>query len=244
MPDIMSLIRDRHSDRGPFDPDRPIAAADLKQMLEAARWAPTAHNMQNFEIVVVDDKNLLASVGEIPSPPSEVFIRENLAQLAFSEEELRRKKVGILGAQFPAAWRVPGADFHAVARESEPSFLKDTVKGSPVVLVVLYDARKRAPASEGDVLGFMSLGCAMENMWLVAQSLGIGMQIMSVFGGVPVEKELKELLAVPAHMKIAFAVRLGHAVGKAAGTVRVRRDVDDFAHENRFGAGFRAEGSA
>jgi nitroreductase len=236
MPDIVLLMQERRSQRGPFDPERPIATSDLKQILEAARWAPTAHNMQNFEVLVIDDKELLARVGQIESPASEVFIRENFEQLSFSEDELRRKKVGILGAQFPESWRTPGADFRAVARESGPSYLRDTMKGSPTVLVVIYDPRKRAPASEGDVLGFMSLGCAMQNMWLAAQSLGIGAQIMSVFGGEHVEKDLKALLAIPAHMKIAFAFRLGYSTAEGYGYVRVRRDAQDFAHHNRFGS--------
>lgn len=48
---------------------------------------------------------------------------------------------------------------------------------SPVLLVVVYVPGKRAPASEGDFLGIISLGCAMENMWLTAESLGIGLHI-------------------------------------------------------------------
>jgi hypothetical protein len=35
---------------------------------------------------------------------------------------------------------------------------------SAALLVILFDPSKRAPASEGDVLGMMSLGCVMENM--------------------------------------------------------------------------------
>lgn len=197
MSEISTLIQDRRSVRAPFDPKRPIAAQDLQQILEAARWAPTAHNMQNFEILVVDDQELLAKLGNIKSPVSEVFIRENYAQLSSSEEELLQKKVGILGTMFPPAWRTPGADFAQIARDSEPSFLKSTMRDSPCVLIVVYDMRKRAPASEGDVLGFLSLGCVMENMWLVAQSLGIGLQIMSVFSGNLVEKEVKKFLISP-----------------------------------------------
>jgi nitroreductase len=209
--------------------------SDLRQILEAARWSPTAHNMQNFEILVVDAREVLAELGGISSPPSEVFIRENYAQLAFSEEELLAKKVGILGTMFPAAWRTPGAKFDEVARESGPSFLRDTIKDSPTVLIVTYDARKRAPASEGDVLGFISLGCAMENMWLVAQSLGIGCQIMSVFSGKAVEEQVKQILEIPDCMRIGFAARLGYAASSTLKYVRVRRDVADFAHHNRFG---------
>jgi len=105
-----------------------------------------------------------------------------------------------------------------------------------MVLIVTYDARKRAPASEGDVLEFISLGCAMENMWLVAQSLGIGCQIMSVFSGNAVEKQVKQILEIPDSMKIGFAARLGYATSSTFKYVRVRRDVADFAHHNRFGA--------
>jgi nitroreductase len=235
MSDILTLIKERRSVRAPFDPAHPVAIQDVQQILEAARWSPTAHNMQNFEIVIVDDKELLKKLSEIKSPPSEVFIRENFEQLSFSEEELLKKKVGILGSMFPPAWRIPGADFAEVARNSEPSFLKDTMKGCPLVMIVTYDARKRAPASEGDVLGLMSLGCAMENMWLMAQSLGIGLQIMSVFSGTVVEKEVKELLDIPEYMKIAFASRLGYSIPTGFKYVRVRRDVEDCAHHNKFG---------
>jgi nitroreductase len=40
----------------------------------------------------------------------------------------------------------------------------------------------------------------MENMWLMAQSLGIGMQIMSVFSGTSVEEEVKRMLAIHNYM--------------------------------------------
>ncbi len=107
MEDILKLIKERKSLRISFDTRRKVAKGDLKKILEAARWAPTAHNMQNFEIVVVDDKKLLETIGKIQSPINESFVRENYKQLSFSEAELRRKKVGILGTMFPAAWRNP-----------------------------------------------------------------------------------------------------------------------------------------
>ncbi len=144
MSDILTLIKDRRSVRAPFDFAHPVAMQDIQQILEAARWSPTAHNMQNFEIVVVEDKELLKKLGEVKSPPSEVFIRENFEQLSFSEEELLKKKVGILGTMFPPVWRTSGADFTEVARNSEPSFLKDTMKGCPLVMIVIYDARQKS----------------------------------------------------------------------------------------------------
>jgi nitroreductase len=104
-----------------------------------------------------------------------------------------------------------------------------------VLLIVIYDPKKRAPASEGDVLGFMSLGCVMENMWLMAQSLGIGFMIMSVFSADSIEDEVKRVLNIPENVKIAYACRLGYPVSAPAKYLRVRRDVEDFTHCNRFG---------
>jgi nitroreductase len=189
MTDILKLIQQRQSTRVPYDPNRPVAKDDLRQIIEAGRWASTAHNMQNFEIVVVDDKKVLEKIGKTKSQVSEAFIRENYQQLSFSEKELLQEKVGILGTMFPPEWRDP-AKLDEAVRESRPTPLNQRIRGSPVLLIVIYDARKRAPASEGDVLGFISLGCVMENMWLMAQSLGISVHVLSVFGADVVEKEI------------------------------------------------------
>lgn len=177
---------------------------------------------------------LLERLGNIEFRISEDFLREIYQQLSFSEEELQQKQVGILGTVFPPSWRTPG-DWGRVARESEPSTLDKTIKGSPMLLIVTYDPRKRAPYSENDALGFMSLGCVMENMWLMAEELGIGFQIMSVFGGSSVEQDVKKILEIPEYLRIAYAVRLGYPVSKPSKFLRVRRDIDGFAHHNRFG---------
>ena len=101
MLELLRLIQERQSVRTLFDSGRSVANKDLRQILEAGRWAPTPHNMQNFEIIVVDDKKLLESLGSIKYPISNSFIEENYQNLSFSEEELLRKKVGLLGTFFP-----------------------------------------------------------------------------------------------------------------------------------------------
>jgi nitroreductase len=106
MPDLAALIHNRHSARVPFDPDRRVGERDLRSILEAARWAPSAHNMQTFEIIVVDDKAALAALAAIPFRPSETFLRENHRQLSFSEDEPRCKGTGPLAEMFPLAWRI------------------------------------------------------------------------------------------------------------------------------------------
>jgi nitroreductase len=235
MMDILELIEQRQSSRVPFDPTQRIPEDHLRQILEGARWAPTAHNMQNFEIVVVDDRQILDELANIPTETSRVFVEENYDQLSSSEEELRRRKVGLLGTMFPPSWRVHGVapdleEVHAHSILGAPIYFKM----SAAFLIVLYDSRKRAPASEGDVLGMISLGCVMENMWLVAAALGIGFHVQSVMGADRVAQEVQRVLRVPEFLKIGFAVRLGYPATPAT-YLRVRRDVEDFTHRNRFG---------
>jgi nitroreductase len=231
--DIFEIVRDRHSSRVSFDRERCVSEQVLLQILEAVRWAPTAHNMQNFEIILIDDKATLAAVGSIRTVLSETFIRENYAQLSFSEDELLLKKTGLLASMFPASWRIPNAKQEDVT-DLQHSFLGSSLQDCPTLLIVIYDTRKRAPASAEDMLGIMSLGCVMENMWLAAETLGIGMQVLSVFGGREVEDHLHRILGIPDYMKIAFACRLGYpaADGKY---LRVRRHVREFTRHNRYG---------
>jgi len=231
MPDMLESIRDRKSWRVPFDAGRPIPKEDLAHVLEAARWTPTAHNMQNFEIVVVDDPAVLDALANVERPISETFIRENYEQLSFSKEELLQRKTGLLASMFPAAWQTP--DFKADALEgSGISSRQRALFPSSAMLVVVYDPSHRAPASEGDFLGIISLGCLMQNLWLQAEAVGLGVQIVSSLADAA---SLKEILGIPENLRVAYSVRLGYPVQEPADYLRVRRDVEDFAYYNRYG---------
>ncbi|HET9172747.1 MAG TPA: nitroreductase family protein [Actinospica sp.] len=236
MTDLAALIRNRRSHRGVYDPRRRPPDEDVRAIIDAAQWAPTAHNMQNFEIVVIDDPAVLAEIGRVPSGVSAEFIRENYAQLSFSEEELVAKGTGLAATMFPPAWRRPDSEPVGMdaPSEFEHGFLDLTMRSCPLVLIVVYDTRKRAPASEGDVLGLISLGCVLENMWLTAESRGIGLQVMSVFSNTGVEERLHKILSIPARMKIAYACRLGYAGTEPDRYLRVRRPRERFVHHNSF----------
>jgi nitroreductase len=75
----------------------------------------------------------------------------------------------------------------------------------------------------------------MENMWLMAESLGIGFHIVSVFSAESVEEELQGILGIPSHMKIGFACRLGYPAAEPQTYTRVRRDLNKFVLQNHFG---------
>jgi nitroreductase len=75
----------------------------------------------------------------------------------------------------------------------------------------------------------------MENMWLMANSLGISFHVVSALGTGPIAKEVKKILNIPDRLKIPFAFRLGYPVSSPAKYLRVRRDVEDFSHHNQYG---------
>jgi len=232
--DLLTLIETRRSTRVPFDSRRSIERNDLMSILEAARWSPTPHNMQNFEIMAIDDKSLLKKKGNIKYRVSLRFLEENYQQLSFSEDQLVEKRTGLLATWFPKEWTDPGK-LEEVSRKARPFHVSETLDGSPLLLLVMFDSRKRAPDSPGDFLGIISLGCVMENMWLMAHSLGIAFHIMSEFGEDPVENESKRILKIPEYMKIAYGYRLGYPVSEISKRHRVRREAADFTHHNMFG---------
>jgi nitroreductase len=231
MNQLITVIQARHTDRSQYARDQRPSDTALNTLLEAARWAPTAHNMQNFEIVVVDDPAMLAGIGAIRRELSAAFLRENYRQMSFSEEALRRKRTGVLASMFPPSWQRPDAD----PSQIEPGQLRDLLQGAPMLLLVLYDPAVRAPGSAGDFLGIMSLGCVMQNLWLAAQSLGISVQILSAFGASSVQRKLRPMLRLPANRSIAFGCRLGFPQGPTTPSIRVRRELPDFVHRNGYG---------
>lgn len=231
MPEILKCIKDRRSLRVPFDTSRSIAKEDIQQILEAARWTPTAHNMQNFEIIVVDDKKNIEAIFNIERPISETFVRENYLHLSFSEEELKQKKVGILGTMFPPSWRTSVFKLKNFT-EDEIKLMQRPFPASPLLLVVVYNPEKRAPASEGDFLGVISLGCAMQNMWLMANSIGIGFHILSSLSAGTIGDKVKSILNIPDNLVIAYTCRLGYPKETVPKFTRVRRNIEDFVHSN------------
>ena len=231
MEDLLTLIKTRQSDRGPFDTHRPISKDDLNRILEAGSWAPTPHNMQNYEVIVVDDEKLLEAIGDIQFTIPRTNMEENNLYMYSTEEELQKKKTGIVN-RMPA----PPAGQVTNPGEFRAASLKNSLRATSVLLIVMYDPRKRAPGSEGDLLGKIGIGCVMENMWLMAHSLGIGMHIVSAVGYIDdLEKHIKDILGIPEYFKLAYSFRLGYPVSIGGHYLRVRRDTPDYTHYNGYG---------
>jgi hypothetical protein len=141
----------------------------------------------------------------------------------------------MLAGTFPEAWTDPEAWNPTSDYRSQLTFLGRSVQETPLLLVVVYDGGEHAPGEEKDLPGHLGLGCVMENMWLMSESLGIGFHVLTVFGNGQVEKQVRNVLHIPPHLKVAFACALGYPKEPSENTPRVRREIEDFVHHNRFG---------
>lgn len=86
--DIHELLRERRSSRV-MDPDRAIPPAWIGLLLEAARWAPSAGNMQPWRYLVFDERvpEALESARACLNPGNQAWaLRAPLLMLAVTRE--------------------------------------------------------------------------------------------------------------------------------------------------------------
>jgi nitroreductase len=232
--DLFDILWQRHTCRTAYDPAMAISEEDLRRILDAARWAPTAHNIQNFEIVVVDDKQRLSAISAIRMPPAETFIRETYHPLSMSDAESLHKRTGLSASMLPESWLEPET-VNDEADSPPRTFVGHTIPPCPALLIVVYDVRLGTATADAASEDLMSLGCVMQNMWLMTESLGISMQVLTGLGATAVESRVRSILDIPQHLRIAFAARLGYPIDDSESYLRVRRKIRDFTHYNRYG---------
>jgi len=190
-----------------------VESEDIHTILEAGRWAPTAHNMQNFEIVVVDDPAINRAIGKTQRPVSPVFVREKYASSVSRREELLRED-RVTCDHVPAC--LGGTPNYQPERTALRSAAPRCPGTRPWLVGTIQYRPAPAPRSlRGDFLGILSLGCVLENMWLMAASLGIGFHVMSAFAGVKTAADVCGFAWHPEKWKIAFHRPAGLLVSTA-----------------------------
>lgn len=112
--------------------------------------------------------------------------------------------------------------FAAYGYKSNPA--QKGLAQAPIVLVACAD-----PQQSGDLRGeqyyMADLGIATQNLMLAAHDLGLG----TVFVGVFDEEQLKELLGIPANIRIVGLFPLGYPATEAKGGPP-RKPLSEFVH--------------
>ncbi len=123
------------------------------------------------------------------------------------------------------------AEIHAASMSSpgKPKEIPTVYTDPPVLVAICIDTRIKDGFPESfsrEFLTYAGVGALMENMWLAAASLGLGMGT----GTQPVsaQKDLQSFFGLPGHYEVPEIVQIGYpkkALGKTS-----RKKLEEFVH--------------
>lgn len=224
--ELYDAILRRSTTNGHFLPD-PVSLEHQHKLMVAASRAPSHFNSQPWRFVLVTDDEVRGKVAEIAGRTMEgllaggKFFTRYRRYFRFSKEEMDSRRDGIFIDKLPGALRpfikhaFTDAGQKVVNTLRVPKTLgKDNrklVEGSPLLIGAMLTKEEYV---KGELSGFYSLlgmGMAIENIWLMTQELGMGIQFIST----PMEfpdawSEVKALLRVPDDLELIAMYRLGY----------------------------------
>lgn len=213
--DAIAAIRHRRSVRSYTD--QPVDDKDLDQLLRLALLAPTGSMAQAWSLIVVRDAEKRAAVADL-------VIRG--------------------GAEYFAIMR-PAAEGHTPEQHAEwARGYAEEVLGSyrtvPVWIAGLTVPRNTFPPENRDqerVADLVSVGFAMENLFVAARAKGLG-TVPTVFHWF-VEDEFRALLDIPAECEIPIITPLGYPTefpeGLPPRLASIRRPWRTLVHDDGWG---------
>jgi len=203
--DLLELMKGRRSVRR-FR-DRPVPEAMVEQLLEAARWAPSAGNRQAWRFLLVRGEDKRAELREIVATALRDLRQELRGDLADDVERYLENFTHFAGAPLVVV----------------PIFR------SVDLLQASVDDDKTMQTRRAELDALSSVAAAVQNLLLAAHSLGLGACWMS--GPLLAEAELERALAVPEGWRLAAVIPVGYpdeqpAPASRRALTRLYRNVD------------------
>lgn len=255
--DILEAIRSRRTTNSRFL-DRPLTDAHIRTLMEAASCAPSHFNSQPWCFVLIrgrEQRNHLAKIAGrsmVEVMRAGNFWRRYLKYFRFTKEETNTSGDGIYIDNMPAPLR-PFIRFLFSERGGEvmnklrvPYILaidsKRLISTSPLILAVLLSKDEYRKGELSGMYSMLALGMAIENIWLTATSLGIGVQFVSL----PMEaggeywNECVRMIDPPENFEAIALFRLGYVDPDAKRPTidwssPQRKDISAFCFDERFG---------
>jgi nitroreductase len=161
----------------------PVDEDAIQTVLSAAVAAPSSSNTQPWAFVVIRDAEKKSLIGKVISDRWHSLMDAYFAALPPDRRRLH-----------------DGA-----------TRLVENTAGVPVVILACLDLER---ASKSEEARYASIYPAVQNLLLAAWSLGLGSCITThASSAARGENEVKEILGMPKHVKIAALVYLGHPAG-------------------------------
>lgn len=207
--------------------NKQVAEEHIREIILAANRAPSHFNSQPWDFILVTDPNIRNQIGRIAGYSMEKlmergdFFERYKRYFRFSKEEIQSQKSGIHIDKIPILLQ-PFAKF--LMGESGKSILnffgvpkilgrdaEKIVSGSPLLLGFMLNREEYKPGEKSGIYTLISMGAALQNIWLTATSLGMGLQFVSTPMEIPEEwNKIISLLKVPSTHELMAVYRLGY----------------------------------
>ena len=230
--DLLEAIRTRRTTNGPFKPD-PVSKEHQHLLIEAASRAPSHFNSQPWRFILIEDADIRRRIAEIGGQSMTQlfaegrFFSQYRKYFRLSREEMEERRDGIFIDQIPAPLRPFKAHLFSeqalrlMNRLGVPKILGQDntrlVAESPLLLAVLLTKEEYIPDQLSGLYCLLSMGMAVEHIWLMTNALDMGIQFVSTPMEIPEAwAEITALLQVPDDLALMAIYRLGYLPDEAA----------------------------
>ncbi|GAA4284429.1 nitroreductase family protein [Brevibacterium daeguense] len=224
--EFLDVLFNRRTTNGPFLAD-PVSEEHQQLLIRAAASAPSQFNSQPWRFLIIEDRSTIDTIARISGESMTAVISEGSfferykRHFRFSAEEMAEHRSGMYFDKMPAALRpFTRTVFTSVGLKTMrmlrvPQTLgeenRKLVAGAPLILGVMLDRRERYAHPLADFYCQFSMGAAMENVWLTAVELGMGIQFISFPMELPEQwQRLSAMLEVPDDLELMALYRLGY----------------------------------
>ncbi|MEM7180242.1 MAG: nitroreductase family protein [Spirochaetota bacterium] len=205
----------------------PLDEEHIKELITAANRAPSHFNSQPWDFILVTDPEVRSQIGAISRDSMKQLMQEGsffkryLKYFRFSKKEITEKKTGIHIDKIPALLKPFIATIFGDSGVKILNFFrvpdilsKDAgkiVAEAPLLLGFMLKKDEYDVGKKSGIYSLISMGAALQNMWLTATSLGIGLQFVSTPMEIPQNwQKILELLRVPDTHELMAVYRLGY----------------------------------
>ena len=225
--DLFTAIENRHAYNG-FHTEEPVTQEEMEKLLKAFNKAPSQFNSQPWKVVVIQEASRKKKLAELCGDAMRISMQKgefwNKYGKYFYHDargDKLKKGMGMKVDNVPNVLKkvinfiITNKSLTLIRERGVPVILgaenKKLVESSPVCLSIFLRKEDYNKNDNSAFYSTLSLGMAIENMWLMATSLNIGMQFMSMPMEVPeIWKEISELLECKEDYEMVALMRLGH----------------------------------
>jgi nitroreductase len=213
----------------------PVPEELLRQVIEAASWAPSASDLQRYSFVLVTDRDQIARLAAIWQPVVR-FYRETAFKVPRPdiEPELLRRTVDAVDYQAAHFAETPALIVACYDLGTYPASVRSRMLRAPHAfrrfgarrtLSMFWNAGTLTERSKA-----ASIYPAVQNLLLAARSLGLAANLTTWH--LMLEGEVKEVLGIPRGVQTYALIPIGWPMG-AFGPVR-RHPVESMIHRDRW----------